>query len=336
MGRPASFSPKDVARIATRLIAQGKNPTVDSVHEELGRRGSRTTVNNYLKAFREDFKERGLTALPSAIPEPLLPIIEDFWAQALVKAGERYDEERQSVEQERQAERDAHKAALAEKASVIDSHAALLADREQFISEQARTQSELEQQVRALTATISGHETTIADLKRDKSRLTDSLDQERQDSARRFDQAKEDWDRERATLRQAVEDARKQLTEDNEKNARLADHWMLQLDDARQQVRELKERHQEDKERWAGDMKLERARADRLAGTVSQYERKMEDLEKVNTDISAQCQGAIDEIKGLQDSIAACEQDKQQQHHEIERLNAIIAEHSANPANPDT
>ena len=48
-GRPASFSPNDVARIATRLIGQGKNPTVDSVHEQLGRRGSRTTVNNYLR-----------------------------------------------------------------------------------------------------------------------------------------------------------------------------------------------------------------------------------------------------------------------------------------------
>lgn len=336
MGRPASFSPKDVARIATRLIAQGKNPTVDSVHEELGRRGSRTTVNNYLKAFREDFKERGLTALPSAIPEPLLPIIEDFWAQALVKAGERYDEERQSVEQDRQAERDAHKAALAEKASVIDSHAALLADREQFISEQARTQSELEQQVRALTAAVSGHEATIDDLKRDKSRLVDSLDQERQDSARRFDQAKEDWHRERATLRQSVEDARKQLAEDNEKNARLADHWMLQLDDSRQQVRELKERHQEDKERWTGDIKLERARADRLAGTVSQYERKIENLEKVNADMSAQHQAATDEIKAMKDSIAECEQEKQRQHHEIERLEAAVADLSSNPANPDT
>jgi DNA repair exonuclease SbcCD ATPase subunit len=106
------------------------------------------------------------------------------------------------------------------------------------------------------------------------------LDEERQESHRRFDQAKEDWYRERATLRQSVDDARKQLSEDNEKNARLADHWMLQLDDARQQVRELKERHQEDKQRWEADIKLERARADRLAGTVSNYEQRIEEREK--------------------------------------------------------
>lgn len=279
-GRPASFSPKDVARIATRLIGQGKNPTVDSVHEQLGRRGSRTTVNNYLKAFREEFKERGLTALPSAIPEPLIPIIEDFWAQALVKAGERYDEERQSVEQERQAEQEAYNAVLSEQTATIDEQAALLQDREQFISEQTRTVSELEQQVRTLKSLLSGYEETILDLKRDKSRLSDQLDEERQESHRRFDQAKEDWYRERATLRQSVDDARKQLSEDNEKNARLADHWMLQLDDARQQVRELKERHQEDKQRWEADIKLERARADRLAGTLTGYEERIEEREK--------------------------------------------------------
>ena len=279
-GRPASFSPNDVARIATRLIGQGKNPTVDSVHEQLGRRGSRTTVNNYLKAFRDEFKERGLTALPSAIPEPLIPIIEDFWAHALVKAGERYDEERQSVEQGRQAEQEAYNAVHSEQIGIIDEQAALLQDREQFISEQARTVSELEQQVRTLKSLLSGYEETILDLKRDKSRLSDQLDEERQESHRRFDQAKEDWYRERATLRQSVDDARKQLSEDNEKNARLADHWMLQLDDARQQVRELKERHQEDKQRWEADIKLERARADRLAGTVSGYEQRIEEREK--------------------------------------------------------
>lgn len=328
MGRPASFSPKDVARIATRLIGQGKNPTVDSVHEALGRRGSRTTVNNYLKAFREEFKSRGLTALPSAIPEPLLPIIEDFWAQALVKAGERYDEERQSVEQEREAEREAHKAALDEKVAIIDEQAALLQDREQFIAEQTRTVSVLEQQVRTLKSLLSGHEETILDLKRDKSRLSDQLDQEREDSARRFDQAKEDWYRERATLRQTVEDTRKQLAEDNEKNARLADHWMLQLDDARQQVRELKERHQEDKQRWDADLKLERARADRLAGTVSQCEQRIEELERECSDVSNTYNAAIEKNEELKTQLIALEQTTAEQARVIDDLNSRLAESS--------
>ncbi|MCK7553302.1 DNA-binding protein [Marinobacter goseongensis] len=307
MGRPASFSQKEVARIATRLIGQGKNPTVDSVHEELGRRGSRTTVNNYLRAFREEFKARGLTALPSAIPEPLLPIIEDFWAQALVKAGERYDEERQSVEREREAEREANRVSLDETAAIIDEQSALLKDREQFVAEQARTISEQEQQVKALKSLLSGHDETILDLKRDKSRLSDQLDHEREDANRRFDQAKEDWYRERATLRQSVEDARRQLAEDNEKNARLADHWMLQLDDARQQVREIKERHQEDKQRWDADLKLERARSDRLAVTVSKYEQRIEALEAESSDVSKQFDAAVAENGVLKDQIAKLE-----------------------------
>ena len=41
MGRPATVELEDVARAATRLISQGKRPTVDAIYDEVGRRGSR-------------------------------------------------------------------------------------------------------------------------------------------------------------------------------------------------------------------------------------------------------------------------------------------------------
>ncbi|MFB2351272.1 DNA-binding protein, partial [Priestia megaterium] len=65
-----------------------------AIYEEVGRRGSRTTLNKHLRTFLEDFGKRGLSALPSAIPEDLIPIVKDFWAQALVQAGKRYEKER--------------------------------------------------------------------------------------------------------------------------------------------------------------------------------------------------------------------------------------------------
>lgn len=308
-GRKASITDKDVARAATRLISQGKRPTVDAVHEEVGRRGSRTTVNNLLRAFLDEFGKQGLRALPSAIPEALVPIIEDFWAQALVKASERYDEDRQDWDREM----DALKAQVAAKETVIGERDALLMDREQYIDQQSRLLEDRLGEIRQFKQIHQANEVVIDDLKRDKTRLTQQLAQERDQAQQRYDQAQEDWARERAILERAAEDARNQLAEDNEKNLRLADHWMLQLDDARQHVTELKERHQEDRKRWEGDMRLEKARADRLSGTVSEYERKVADLE-------AKLEASVESESRLKQDYEALERRVEEQQRLIEQL----------------
>src|SRR6185295_1652159 len=52
MGR-IGVSEYQVFKAADQLATEGVNPSVDTVRLELGNTGSRTTINKYLKAWRE-------------------------------------------------------------------------------------------------------------------------------------------------------------------------------------------------------------------------------------------------------------------------------------------
>lgn len=279
MGRKPVIDKDDVARAATRLISQGERPTVDAVHEGVGKRGSRTTVHNLLKAFLKEFGEKGMNALPSSIPEPLIPIVEDFWAQALVQAGSRYDADRETYTQEIESlkqELDKRDAVIREREEEIKKRDDLLLDRERFIDQQHRTIEVQSREMDQLKQVVAGHERVIENLKDDKARLWTQIQEERKTAQARFDGAEENWARQQVQLEQAANDAKVQLAEGQEKMNTLTDYWIMQVDDARQQMRELKERHEEDKKRWEGDLLLQSRRADRYALTLSEFEQTNE------------------------------------------------------------
>ncbi len=56
----------DVLKIADKLQLEGKNPTIDSIREELGT-GSRTTIANYLKQWREKRIDGARGSLPQSL-----------------------------------------------------------------------------------------------------------------------------------------------------------------------------------------------------------------------------------------------------------------------------
>ena len=44
----------EVQRARERLLAQGRNPSIDAVRAELGHTGSKTTIHRYLKEIEEE------------------------------------------------------------------------------------------------------------------------------------------------------------------------------------------------------------------------------------------------------------------------------------------
>lgn len=281
MARPSIIEFDDVSRASVRLISQGKRPTVDAVYEAVGRRGSRTTINKHLKAFLESFKEKGFSALPSAIPEDLVPIINDFWAQALVQAGKGYEEERKAWEQKFKSQQEE----IQRLNSVIDQRDTLLSDRDQFIHQQEANINTLEGNVVAAKDLVRARELQIADLIEDKRRMDRILSGEREEARHQLEVASESWARERSSLeriakeaRQAAEDARTQMSEAEATHNRLTDYWIMEVDDARQQVNELKERQIEEKKRWEADLLLQTRRADRYSMTISEQEKTIDSL----------------------------------------------------------
>lgn len=264
--RPPKVTYDDVARACTRLISQGRHPTLDAIYEDVGRVGGRTTIAKHRKHFLEQFEKSGLAMLPSSFPEALVPIFEDVWNQSILHAGQRYKE----VE----ADLESRMTALAEKAE--DADRALVAETRKLDT----VQTELAQTVRDLQSTTDDLASSkseclrlqrlIDQLREDKERLNERIAQERDDANRRMDQAREEWAIEKAAFKDAVENLKTLSQASEDKQVRLTDYWTIQADDLRNQVRDLKAELKASKERHHTDLSIERTR---IAQLINQIER---------------------------------------------------------------
>jgi len=100
---------EEVEKVANQLYQQGITPTVLRVRETLGT-GSNTTLARHLKDWHEQYFSEQSSRIPMSIPEELTASVDGFWAAAVAKADENYQEYRASMEYERDvaiAEKDA-------------------------------------------------------------------------------------------------------------------------------------------------------------------------------------------------------------------------------------
>ena len=73
MARPG-VTYHEVSIIAQRLIAAGKNPTIDAIRIELGT-GSNSTLGAHLRTFKERQTQTQQLATKENIPEELIAVI---------------------------------------------------------------------------------------------------------------------------------------------------------------------------------------------------------------------------------------------------------------------
>jgi len=285
--RQAPISYEDVSRAATRLIGRGAKVTIDALYEQLGRRGSRTTIHKHHKTFLKTFSEQGMTMLPSALPEALVPLVEDFWNQAVLAAGVGFDNERADYDH-RIAELGG---AINQRAERIQQLETLLDERETLLTQKSQQLDQRDRTIGDLERWVEGKEAEVGELKHDKQALETRLAEERVHWSERYDAAKSDWDR--------------QMGADQIKHERLVDHWMLQLDDARQHISDLKLRHHEDRERLQGEVRLEKARADRFATDQAKLEKRIDAL-------VSDCEQLEHGRKALQEKLVASDEAREQ------------------------
>jgi chromosome segregation ATPase len=320
MTRTPSLTYDDVARASTRLIGRGARLTIDALYDELGRRGSRSTIHKHYKTFLEEFSERGMAVIPSAIPEPLVPIIEDFWTNALLMAGQGFDEERALHEQ---AIDDA-KVVQTDQLKRIHQLEALLDERETLLSQKSQQLATKDEVIRELEEVNTSKDSWIDELKRDKEALGERLKLEREHWSDRLDAANEDWRRHREQLEKEARDVEERNLRDQAKYDRLVDHWMIQLDDAREHISALKLQHKEDQDRLRAEAQLERKRADRFAAQQSTLEGRIETLEielassqgrlveveAVLSEAQTNLVDAVDDVARISEKWRACEQER--------------------------
>ena len=84
MARPG-VTYHEVSMIAQRLIAAGKNPTIDAIRIELGT-GSNSTLGTHLRTFKERQTQTQKLATKENIPEELIVVIKGLWERVMTQS----------------------------------------------------------------------------------------------------------------------------------------------------------------------------------------------------------------------------------------------------------
>lgn len=220
----------EVARTAATLLAHGENPTIQRVRELLGS-GSNTTISNHLRHWHETHQEELGPALPSSLPESLMPALEAFWQIAVEHARELFNQERAASERQVATAREAQAAAEQE-------NNRLAGERDRLQRELDRTSRELAERSEQLTAERNGRQQTVGDLRATTERCT-GLEQalgEARDALAAAEQRQRDERTALAARYQA------QLTDERERAEAAANRLRQRLDEERQQARAERER----------------------------------------------------------------------------------------------
>jgi chromosome segregation ATPase len=111
MARPGVVY-SEIARAATQLVAQGKNPTVEQVRLILGT-GSSTTIANHLRQWKANQTSTTLISAKENIPNELIAILKGLWEKVIDHSHEQVksiEAVHQQILSEAQEESDKYKA----------------------------------------------------------------------------------------------------------------------------------------------------------------------------------------------------------------------------------
>lgn len=212
---------------AAQLVAGGKRPheiTVDAIYAVI-QQGSRTTINDALKAWREERTK--VDALGADLPPALADTMRSLWVSA-VEHGERvFLEQRQALENQVAAETTRADTAVRQRDDVQGAldRAVVASDAERAAHEQARDQ------LAQARATVTAVETHAADLEQQLART-------REEAAREHAALQATLDRQAAEFQETLANRdRGYQAELDKATARLQsaqDHMLQNIDVARE------------------------------------------------------------------------------------------------------
>ncbi len=172
MARVGSFGQEDVNAVADQLVAEGVEPTILKVRERIGG-GSATTINKYLKVWREGrpAKKTAPVEIPSELSVLLTRIIEQ--ARSAGRAEIEGDHARMQGEFETISE--AAEKMEGEIAELVEKNSALAAARDQKEGRIAELEKAKKEQVERLESEKARIEADLANERAEKERLRTEL-----------------------------------------------------------------------------------------------------------------------------------------------------------------
>ncbi|MFZ3186182.1 MAG: DNA-binding protein [Pseudomonas sp.] len=201
-----------VADAAARLVAQGKNPTIDNIREALGGTGSKSTIAPLLKRWKAAHQD-AVAQVDLGLPAELVLALKGVYEKVQADAALRYQQATQIHQAETTALQDKLQQAFVEQDVLRNVH-----------DEQAQALAAASARIRVQDETVHRQEIALASLGSEKigleQRLTDraievtSLIQQLQQARTQFEHYQESIAQQRTTELQAAEQRHNHLEQE--------------------------------------------------------------------------------------------------------------------------
>lgn len=236
--RARRISEDDVRQAADALLVDGDRPTVERVRARLGR-GSPNTIALFLDRWWSQLGAR-LRDLPGqelpSVPEPVANALLSLWNEAIEQARTLL---RESLAGE-------HADVAAQRTALDAQRADLERAQVEFVRERAALEQTVTLAQQQLAEANERHRADVArldELQRESARLAEQLQIARREAAEgaaRFDAARQGYEVERRTLQERLDGTEQ--------------HWMKQVDEARQALSAEHKRRETTERQYAGEL----------------------------------------------------------------------------------
>lgn len=201
-----------VAQAATKLVADGRNPTVDTVREALGSTGSKSTIAPFLKRWKAEHQEAVADA-EAGLPATLLHAVKGLYEHLQSDVAQKLETAKQKHDAALQAAAEQEERLRAELGALTSANAALSADLSRTRDALAQLQQAHQAQSLVLSATQAentGLQQRLSDRATEVSALNHQLSQTRA----QFEHYQEAAAAQRTEERQATEQRIARLEQD--------------------------------------------------------------------------------------------------------------------------
>lgn len=325
MARSPSVTQNDITRAAIRLLRSGENPSAAKVRVELGDRGSLTTINNGLRAWRETLGEQDLDVLPPSMPKELATHVEDFFNKCMALAEESLVAHKKECDDdvelckaetamamEKQDEAERYSASLDAKLDAAMVRISNLTDQLNEMR-QLRAQAVME---------IQNEKNHVKQLMEKNERDALSAEASARSLKSEFERDRSEFIREKDALLQRVEFAEQKAQVEADRAERQLDYWMMEVDRERAINKQQEDAHQSKIKRLNEEAFLLNKQNEGLARRNSKMELDLTECATKSDNFEKDLEQAVHEMKRLRAALNT----QERLHFEAVDKNAELVE----------
>ncbi len=192
-----------VVKAAEKVLADGKNPTVDSVREALGSTGSKSTIAPLLKRWKAEHEE-DVVEVETGVPAELLLAVKGVYEKLQADVAQQLEQAREAQRIALQAAADRLQQSETDNRNLTQTKLALAADLAQTKDELAQLRAEHHSRAVAM-ATLESDNAGLRERLADRAAEVGALNQQLNLTRQQFEHYQEAAATQRAEERQAAE-----------------------------------------------------------------------------------------------------------------------------------